>query len=175
VQSSFRPGFLASYKQTKNLHHRWAQMTISVARPIRGHQPQGVSKMRIKMRNSFKIAIAAIAGAVIGAAAVQGLHAQAKPKAYQVAEFEGVGDISPTYLSTVRAAMEQAHGRSLRTLKGRIIPIEGAGPPANAALLEFDSVDAALAFYKSKAWTDGEPERARSEKLIRRYLVEAEN
>jgi uncharacterized protein (DUF1330 family) len=128
------------------------------------------------MRTSFKIAIATVAGAIIGAAAVEGLHAQAKPKAYQVAEFDGVsGDISSTYLSTTRAAMEQAHGHSLRTLRGRIIPIEGAAPPANAALIEFESADAALAFYKSKAWTDGDAERARAEKLIRRYVVEAEN
>jgi uncharacterized protein (DUF1330 family) len=131
--------------------------------------------MRIKMHTSFKTAIATVAGAVIGAAAVHGLHAQSKPKAYQVAEFEGVGDISPTYLSSIRAAMEQAHGHSLRTLRGRVIPIEGAAPPANAALIEFDSADAALAFYKSKAWNDGNAERTRSEKLIRRYLVEAEN
>ena len=82
-------------------------MTTSTARLIfrLSPQPQGVNKMCIKMHTSFKITIATVAGAIIGAAAVEGLHAQAKPKAYQVAEFDGVGDISPTYLSTVRAAM----------------------------------------------------------------------
>jgi uncharacterized protein (DUF1330 family) len=126
------------------------------------------------MRTSFKIAIATVAGAVIGAAAVQRLHAQAKPEAYQVAEFEHVGDISSDYLTKVRGAMGP-YGHWLRTLKGRTIPIEGSAPPSNVALIEFDSVEAAMAFYKTPAWTDGNAERARTEKLIRRYLIEAEN
>jgi uncharacterized protein (DUF1330 family) len=130
--------------------------------------------MRINVRNSFKIAIATVAGAVIGAAAVQGLHAQAKPKAYMVAEFEHVGDISSDYLTKVRAAMGP-YGHSLKTLKGRTIPIEGSAPPPNVALIEFNSVEAAQEFFKTPAWTDGNAERTRSEKLIRRYLVEAEN
>jgi uncharacterized protein (DUF1330 family) len=126
------------------------------------------------MCTSYKIAIAVIAGAIVGAAAVQALHAQAKPKAYQVAEFEGVGDISSDYLTKVREATGP-YGHSLRTLKGRTIPIDGSSPPSNVALIKFNNVEDAIAFYKTKAWTDGNEERARTEKLIRRYLVEAEN
>jgi hypothetical protein len=40
------------------------------------------------MKSKFKLAIALVAGAAIGGAAVQGLHAQAKPKAYRVSESE---------------------------------------------------------------------------------------
>jgi hypothetical protein len=59
--------------------------------------------MRVKkMRTSFKIAIATIAGAVIGAVAAQGLHAQAKPKAYSVSEYQKIGELPPDYLTTIR-------------------------------------------------------------------------
>ena len=40
------------------------------------------------MNTKSKITIALVAGVALGAAAVQGLHAQAKPKAYTVAEVE---------------------------------------------------------------------------------------
>jgi len=42
-------------------------------------------------------------------------------------------------------------------------------------LLEWDSVDDAVAFYKSKAWTDLAPQRDKVQKTIRRYVVEVEN
>jgi len=62
---------------------------------------------------------------------------------------------------------------SLRTLNGRVVSVEGGTPPKNVALVEWDSVDA-LAFYKSKAWTDLAPQRDKSQKTIRRYVVEVE-
>jgi len=40
------------------------------------------------MTTNFKIALAVVAGAAMGAAAMQGLYAQAKPKAYSVADIE---------------------------------------------------------------------------------------
>jgi len=40
------------------------------------------------MNTKSKMALAVVAGAALGAAAVQGLHAQAKLKAYSVAEVE---------------------------------------------------------------------------------------
>src|ERR1700730_11222459 len=40
------------------------------------------------MNTKFKTALAVVVGAALGAAAMQGLHAQAKPKAYTVSELE---------------------------------------------------------------------------------------
>jgi uncharacterized protein (DUF1330 family) len=80
----------------------------------------------------------------------------------------------PVYLPTVRNAIEKAHGRTLRTLNGRVVSIEGGAPPKNVAIVEWDSLDDAVAFYKSKAWTDLAPERDKSQKTIRRYVVEVE-
>jgi uncharacterized protein (DUF1330 family) len=62
----------------------------------------------------------------------------------------------------------------LRTLNGRVVSIEGAPPPKNVGIVEWDSLDDAVAFYKSKAWTDLAPEREKAQKTIRRYVVEVE-
>ena len=126
------------------------------------------------MNAKSKIVIAAAAGAALGATAMQGLHAQAKLKAYTVSETEVLGTLPPDYLPTVRKAIDNGHGRSLRTLNGRVVSIEGSAPPKNVALIEWDSVDDAVAFYKSKAWTDLAPQREKAQKTIRRYVVEVE-
>jgi uncharacterized protein (DUF1330 family) len=127
------------------------------------------------MNTKFKIALAVAVGAALGAGAMQGLHAQAKLKAYSIGELEplGAGGPDPAYLTTVRKAITDAHGRSLRTL-GRVEHIEGAAAPKRVAIVEWDSLDDALAFYKSKAWTDLAPQRDKAQKTIRRYVVEAE-
>jgi uncharacterized protein (DUF1330 family) len=127
------------------------------------------------MKTRYMVALSMIAGAALGGAAIQGLHAQAKPKAYSVGEIE-VTNVSaqPGYLPAVRNAIEKAHGRTLRTLNGRVVSIEGGAPPKNVAIIEWDSLDDAVAFYKSKAWTDLAPERDKSQKTIRRYVVEVE-
>ena len=49
----------------------------------------------------------------------------------------------------------------------------GAPAPKNVAIVEWDSVDDAVAFYKSKAWTDL-AQREKAQKTIRRYVVELE-
>ena len=126
------------------------------------------------MNAKSKIVIAAFAGAVLGATAIQGLHAQAKLKAYSVGEIEVIGTLPPDYLPAVRKEIEAAHGRAIRTLNGRVVSIEGTPAPKNVAIVEWDSVDDALAFYKSKAWTDLAPQREQAQKTIRRYVVEVE-
>jgi uncharacterized protein (DUF1330 family) len=127
------------------------------------------------MKTRYTVALSLIAGAALGGAAIQGLHAQAKLKAYSVSEVEVTNaSVQPGYLPDVRKAIEQAHGRALRTLNGRVVSIEGGAPPKNVAIVEWDSLDDAVAFYKSKAWTDLAPQRDKSQKTIRRYVVEVE-
>jgi uncharacterized protein (DUF1330 family) len=126
------------------------------------------------MNTKSKMVLAVVTGAALGAAAVQGLHAQAKLKAYSIGEVELIGAFPSDYLPTVRKAIEDAHGRALRTVNGRVVSIEGAPPPKNVAIVEWDSVDDALAFYKSKAWNDFAPQREKAQKTIRRYVVEVE-
>ena len=126
------------------------------------------------MKTNYKVAIALVTGAAIGGAAIQGLHAQAKLKAYSIGEVEVMGAMDPSYLPTVRKAIEAGHGHALRTVNGRVVTIEGAPPPKNVAIIEWDSLDDAVAFYKSKAWIDLAPQREKAQKTIRRYVVEVE-
>ena len=118
------------------------------------------------MKTRYTVALSMIVGAALGGAAIQGLHAQAKLKAYSVSETEVIGTLSPDYLPTVRKAIEAAHGR--------VVSIEGALAPQHPGIVEWPSVDDAVAFYKSKAWTDMAPQREKAQKTIRRYAVEVE-
>jgi uncharacterized protein (DUF1330 family) len=128
------------------------------------------------MRSKFGNAMVMLAGAALGALAVEGLHAQgAKLKAYVVSENEILdASAQAAYLPTARKLIEEAHGHALRTAAGRVVQIEGGAPPKSAALTEWDSIDDAVAFYKSKAWTDLTPQRDKAVKVVRRYAVEVE-
>jgi uncharacterized protein (DUF1330 family) len=141
----------------------------TLARPLMGMQREAMMKTR------YTVTLSLLAGVALGVAAMQGLHAQAKLKAYSVGEIEVTNaSAQPGYLPTVRKAIENSHGRTLRTLNGRVVSIEGGAPPKNVAIVEWDSLDDAVAFYKSKAWTDMAPQRDKSQKAIRRYVVEVE-
>jgi uncharacterized protein (DUF1330 family) len=127
------------------------------------------------MKTRYTVALSMIAGAALGGAAIQGLHAQAKLKAYTVAELEVLNtEAQKTYLPAARKAIGDAHGRALRTVAGRVEHIEGPAAPKNVAIVEWDSLDDAVAFYKSKAWADLAPQRDKTQKTIRRYVVEVE-
>jgi uncharacterized protein (DUF1330 family) len=128
------------------------------------------------MKSNFKIGTALLAGVAIGAIAVQGLHAQgAKLKAYSVSELEVLdASAQAAYLPAARKAIEAAHGHALRTAAGRVVQIEGTPAPKNVGIVEWDSLDEAVTFYKSKAWTDLAPERDKAVKTTRRYVVEVE-
>lgn len=128
------------------------------------------------MKSYHRTIMVLLAGVAIGAIAIQGLHAQgAKVKAYAVNESEILDpSAQAAYLPAARKAIEAAHGRALRTAAGRVVQIEGGLPPKSAAIVEWDSVDDAVAFYKSKAWTDLAPQRDKGTKVIRRYVVEVE-
>jgi uncharacterized protein (DUF1330 family) len=128
------------------------------------------------MNTTFKIAIAVVAGAALGAAAVQGLNAQAKPKAYTVAELETL-DVAAqaSYVPAVLAAQKAAGGHPFNTGGGKIVAMEGAAPPMRVAITEWDSLEQAQAFYNSVAWKNLAPQRDKAAKTTRRYTVEAVN
>jgi len=117
-----------------------------------------------------------LTGVAIGAIAVQGLHAQgAKLKAYAISELETLDtSAQAAYLPAARKAIEAANGHTLRTAAGRVVQIEGGPAPRNVGITEWASLDEAVSFYKSKAWTDLAPQRDKATKVIRRYVVEVE-
>ena len=123
------------------------------------------------MNTKPKIVIALVAGVALGAA-IQGLHAQAKPKAYTVAELEVLDATAlAAYVPKVLETQKAAGARPLRTAGGKIVAMEGTAPK-RVAITEFDSLEQAEAFYKSKAWNDLASERNKAVKTIKRYAVE---
>ena len=127
----------------------------------------------MKTRNT--VVLSMIAGATLGGAAIQGLHAQAKPKAYQVTELEVIDDAAwQEFVKAVRATQQAASGRNLRTAKGKVVAFVGA-PPKNVGITEFDSLDQAVTWRNSPAWKELDPQRNKAIKIVRQYTVEAEN
>jgi uncharacterized protein (DUF1330 family) len=126
------------------------------------------------MNTNFKVAMALVAGAALGAAAVQGLNAQAKPKAYTIALNEVIDPAATAaYGPLVQAQIKAAGGRIFNTAGGKVVAIIGAPPPNRVAINEWDNLDQAVAFYKSKAYTDLAPQRDKAQKVIQLFAVEA--
>src|SRR5262245_7931090 len=74
------------------------------------------------MNPKSNLALALVVGAAVGAAAVHGLHAQAKPKAYQVTELEIIDNAAyQEFSKAVRASQQTAGGRNLRTAMGKVV------------------------------------------------------
>ena len=126
------------------------------------------------MNTKPKIVIALVAGVALGAAAGQGLHAQAKPKAYTVTELQTVdAKAAADFGKRISEAQTKAGGRNFRTGGGKVVGLEGPPPPQRVAITEWDSLEKAEAFWKSKEWTELAPQRDKALKTIRRYAVEA--
>jgi uncharacterized protein (DUF1330 family) len=127
------------------------------------------------MNPKSKLALTLIVGAAVGAAAAHGLHAQAKPKAYQVTEIEIIdAEAFKTFASAVAASQQAAGGRNLRTGGGKVVAFAGEAPK-NVGIVEFDSLDQAVAWRNSQAFKDLAPQRDKAVKVIRQYAVEARN
>jgi uncharacterized protein (DUF1330 family) len=98
------------------------------------------------MRTFYLIGLSLVAGAALGAAAVQGLHAQARPLAYVVGEInvtdpEGFKkDFGPI----ARKALAEAPGYRALVLGGKVVPIQGDAPKARVIINVFDNLDAAV-------------------------------
>lgn len=124
----------------------------------------------------YTLALAMLAGFALGAIAVERLHAQVKPKAFTVAELETLDAATQaTYVPAVLAAQKAAGGHPLNTGGGKIVAMDGAPAPKRVAITEWDSLEQAEAFYKSKAWNDLGPQRDKAQKTVRRYVVESTN
>jgi uncharacterized protein (DUF1330 family) len=135
---------------------------------------EGMKRRRISMNSRFRIVIAVAAGVVVGGAVVQGLHAQAKPKAYIVTESQIVdASAAATYGPRNQAAQKAAGGTSFRTT-GKITAVVGTSPE-RVGLSEWSNVDAAQSWLASQGRKDLSAERDKAIKIMRQYIVEAAN
>ena len=115
------------------------------------------------MNTKSKMVLAAVAGAALGAAAVQGLHAQGKPKAYLVTESEILDQAAlDSYMPGVTSALPAGGGRFL----------VGPGVTKASAIVEFDTVDQAQAWIKSPAREALAAQRNKAIKITRQFIVE---
>lgn len=86
------------------------------------------------MKAKSTITPALVAGAALVATGVQLLLTQGKPKAYQVTELEIINEVAwKTFAQAVRATQQTAGGRSLRTVRGKVVSFVG-DPPKHAGI-----------------------------------------
>jgi uncharacterized protein (DUF1330 family) len=125
------------------------------------------------MKPIFLIIAAGVTGVLTGAAAIQTLHAQAKPPAYLISEIE-VTD-APTYQTYVDGVnpVIAKHGGKFIVRGGKTLSVAG-DPPKRVAVAIFESMDQAAAFEADPAYKALIPIRDKSSKY-RGYIVEGAN
>src|SRR5215472_18623886 len=98
---------------------------------------------RVIMKTRYAVALSMVAGVALGAAAIQGLHAQAQPKAYLVTESE-ILDRSAveSYGPALASAMQAAGGHWVGGASGptdKITAVIG-DPPKRYGVTEFENI-----------------------------------
>jgi uncharacterized protein (DUF1330 family) len=101
------------------------------------------------------LGLAMVVGAAIGAAAVQTLHAQAKPPAYNVAEItiKDQDGYNKEYLPLITKALTDAGGKFI-VRGGKTIAYEGAAPAPRVVVVQFENLDKLQALYNSASYKD---------------------
>jgi uncharacterized protein (DUF1330 family) len=120
------------------------------------------------MRSNYKIAVAVTAGVAIGALAVQGLHAQAKPPVYFVAEIDVTNPdaYAKEYAPKAQAIIKAAGGRFLAiggsaATTGTVTALDGDAPK-RVVVQVWDSME------KIRAWR-ANPEYIELRKVGEKY------
>ena len=121
---------------------------------------------------NYKVVVALIAGAVVGGAAVQGLHAQAKPPVYVVTEIDvkDVDSYNKEYRPLARELLEKSGGK-LVAVSQNVTSLEGAPQKSRVAINVFDSLEKAQA---SRSNADFKAARAIGDKYatFRAFVVQ---
>jgi uncharacterized protein (DUF1330 family) len=123
------------------------------------------------MKTHYSIALAMFAGVGLGAAAVQGLHAQGKPPVYSVAEIDIADQAAySTYVPKAQAAIKAAGGKIIAA-GGTITAVEGVPPKSRVVIQQWDSLEKFQAYRNSAAFKDILPMREKVAKF-RTFIVE---
>jgi uncharacterized protein (DUF1330 family) len=107
------------------------------------------------MNQRIALGLTLLAGVAIGATAIQGLHAQAKPPAYVVIPILKMSDAAGFKAGVVdkanaTAAEMTAAGGQYVIRSEKFTSLDGT-PPARLVIIKFDSVEKAQAFEKTAA------------------------
>ena len=124
------------------------------------------------MRAHLATGLAMLTGFVLGAVAVQGLHAQSKAPVYQVTEIDVLNqaDYVKDFAPRAQAAIKAAGGRFLAA-GGKVTPLEGEPPKARVVVIAWDSAEQAQAYRNSASFKELMPIRDKLAKF-RAFLVE---
>ena len=107
------------------------------------------------MKTRYTVALSILAGVALGAAAVQALHAQAKPIAYVVAEID-VTNPEPyekEYVPIAAKAVTDGGGKYL-VRGGETAAMYGEPPKPRIAVMAFESMEKAQAAFNSSAFKE---------------------
>jgi uncharacterized protein (DUF1330 family) len=101
------------------------------------------------MKTWVSVALSMLAGIGLGAAAVQSIHAQARPPIYYVAEIEvtNLDGYLKEYVPRDQANIKAFGGRILAA-GTKVATIEGEPPKSRVAVLAWDSIE------KIQTWRD---------------------
>jgi uncharacterized protein (DUF1330 family) len=107
------------------------------------------------MKTHYTVALAMLAGVGLGAAAVQGLHAQAKPPVYLVSEIDvtNVDAYTKEYVPLAQAAIKKSGGKLLAASQN-VTALEGAPQKSRVTINVFDSLEQARASRNSAEYKD---------------------
>jgi uncharacterized protein (DUF1330 family) len=96
------------------------------------------------MKTRYTVALSMIAGAALGGAAIQGLHAQAKPPVYVVGEIDvtNVDAYTKDYVPLARASIKNSGGKLLAASQ-KVTALEGTAPSSRVTINVFDSLEKA--------------------------------
>jgi len=102
------------------------------------------------MKTRYTVTLAMLAGFGLGAVAVQGLHAQAKPPIYYVAEIDvsNIDAYTKEYAPLAQASIKAAGGRLLAAGQN-VTSVEGAPPAKRVAIQVWDSMEKVHAWRNS--------------------------
>jgi uncharacterized protein (DUF1330 family) len=123
------------------------------------------------MNRPIALGLTLLAGVAIGATAIQGLHAQAKPPTYVIVAIRNITDVEgyKNVIAKAPAAMEGSGGRFvIRTDK--ITSFDGT-PPKRFVLIAFDSPEKAQAWHNSSAQKEVDAIRLKTSDSLS-FLVE---
>jgi len=123
------------------------------------------------MKTYYTVALPMFAGAALGAAAIQGLHAQAKPPVYTVTEIDvkNVDAYMKEYVPVVQPLIKKGGG-TLLAASLKVTALEGT-PPKRVAINRWDSLEAAQALYNSAEYKAAQ-KIGDKHATFRRYAVE---
>ena len=107
------------------------------------------------MKSNYKLAIAMLAGAALGAAAAQALHAQTKPLAYVISENDVTNKeaYAKEFVPLAVAALKDS-GQKQLAAGGQTVSLSGEPPKSRIVLSVFENIDKAKAAYTSPAYLE---------------------